>query len=62
VDSRLEAQRLERRAEPVKNADLWQRLDEVSNAIRSSGTGCATMRPTKDEQADALARERGAVL
>ena len=40
MDPRLEAQRLaHRRRRPVKNEDLWRRLDAARRATRSPGTG-----------------------
>jgi ribonuclease HI len=41
---------------PVKNADLWQRLDELAGRTRSSGAGSKGMPGTAgNERADALA-------
>ena len=44
---------------PVKNVDLWQRLDDAGhNATRSPGTGSRAMPDTTgNERADELARE-----
>ena len=43
---------------PVKNVDLWKRLDAALGRIRSIGTGCAAMPVTiYNERADVLARD-----
>ena len=42
---------------PVKNVDLWQRLEQAARGTRSSGTGSRAMHGhVGNERADELAR------